>query len=79
MLLVRLASHDTHNAAGFSIGPAIGGLVIVSAVCFSRGAWLTTGFSGWLRRFVRSDDNATPVNRRLAAPLAFGGRLVTLF
>ena len=41
MLIVRSASKDIWGAAGFGIGFALGGLMIIAAVCFGLGAWLT--------------------------------------
>ncbi len=42
MLIVRSASNDTRGAAGFGLGYAIGGVIIISAVCFGLGTWLTS-------------------------------------
>lgn len=41
MLMVRAASKDTVGALGFGFGYALGGVGIISAVCFGLGAWLT--------------------------------------
>lgn len=41
MLMVRAASNDILGALAFGIGFAIGGLIIISAVCFGLSAWLT--------------------------------------
>lgn len=41
MLIVRSASKDTWGAVGFGVGFALGGLIIISAVCFGLGTWLT--------------------------------------
>lgn len=41
MLIVRAAGNDTRGALGFGFGYAIGGLIIISAVCFGLSAWLT--------------------------------------
>lgn len=41
VLLVRSASQDIQGAVGFGIGYALGGLLIISAICFGMGAWLT--------------------------------------
>ncbi len=41
MLLVRSASNDVSGAIGFAIGYAIGGIAIISVVCFGLGTWLT--------------------------------------
>ncbi|WP_420860440.1 LysE family translocator [Algirhabdus cladophorae] len=41
MLMVRAASNDTKGAIGFATGYALGGVLILSAVCFGLGAWLT--------------------------------------
>jgi len=41
MLIVRAASKDTIGAAGFGFGYALGGVLIITAVCFGLGAWLT--------------------------------------
>lgn len=42
MLMVRSASKDAKGAIGFGTGFAIGGLLIICAVCFGLSAWLTT-------------------------------------
>lgn len=42
MLIVRSASKDVTGALSFAIGFAIGGVIIISIVCFGLGAWLTT-------------------------------------
>ncbi len=42
MLLVRAASNDTKGAVGFGLGFALGGVIIISAVCFGLSAWLTS-------------------------------------
>ncbi|WP_298862218.1 LysE family translocator [uncultured Sulfitobacter sp.] len=41
MLMVRSASNDVAGAVGFAAGYAIGGVAIISAVCFGLSAWLT--------------------------------------
>lgn len=41
MLMVRSASNDVKGAAGFGLGFALGGVLIISAVCFGLSAWLT--------------------------------------
>ena len=41
MLMARAASNDVMGAASFAIGSALGGLVIISAVCFGLSAWFT--------------------------------------
>ena len=41
MLMVRSASKDTRGAAGFGFGFAVGGVLIITAVCFGLSAWLT--------------------------------------
>lgn len=41
MLMVRAAGNDTRGALGFGLGFAMGGLIIISAVCFGLSAWLT--------------------------------------
>jgi threonine/homoserine/homoserine lactone efflux protein len=41
MLMVRAATNDTRGALGFGVGYAIGGLLIIAAVCFGLSAWLT--------------------------------------
>lgn len=41
MLMVRAAGNDARGATAFGFGFSIGGLVIVSAVCFGLGKWLT--------------------------------------
>jgi threonine/homoserine/homoserine lactone efflux protein len=41
MLIVRSASDDIKGAAGFGLGYAIGGVIIITAVCFGLSAWLT--------------------------------------
>lgn len=40
LLLVRSASKDFAGAIGFSLGFALGGLIIITAVCVGLGAWL---------------------------------------
>ena len=40
MLMVRAASNDTLGALGFGIGFALGGVLIIAAVCLGMGAWL---------------------------------------
>lgn len=42
MLLVRAASNDVKGAAGFGLGFTLGGVIIISAVCFGLSAWLTS-------------------------------------
>lgn len=41
MLMVRSASKDVRGAAGFGFGFALGGVLIIAAVCFGLSAWLT--------------------------------------
>ena len=41
LLLVRSASNDASGAASFGFGFAGGGVIIIAAVCFGLGAWLT--------------------------------------
>lgn len=41
MLVVKSASNDIWGALGFGVGFALGGLLIISAVCFGLGTWLT--------------------------------------
>lgn len=41
MLMVRAASDDIKGAAGFGVGFALGGVLIITAVCFGLSAWLT--------------------------------------
>jgi len=41
MLLARAASNDIKGAVSFAIGSALGGLAIISAVCFGLSAWFT--------------------------------------
>ena len=41
VLMVRSASKDLKGAIGFSLGYTIGGVIIISAVCFGLSAWLT--------------------------------------
>ncbi len=41
MLMVRAASNDTKGATGFGFGFALGGVLIITAVCFGLGTWLT--------------------------------------
>jgi len=41
MLMVRAASNDVTGAVGFGLGYALGGLVIITAVCFGLSVWLT--------------------------------------
>ncbi|MCR9139792.1 MAG: LysE family transporter [Alphaproteobacteria bacterium] len=42
MLMVRAASNDVKGATGFGLGFALGGVIIISAVCFGLSAWLTS-------------------------------------
>ncbi len=41
MLMVRSASKDVAGAMGFAVGFAIGGIIIISAVCFGLSTWLS--------------------------------------
>lgn len=41
MLMVRSAGNDVKGAIGFGTGYALGGLTIITAVCFGLSAWLT--------------------------------------
>lgn len=41
MLMARAASNDVNGAACFGAGSALGGLTIMSAVCFGLSAWFT--------------------------------------
>jgi len=41
MLMARAASSDVKGAIGFGFGSAIGGVAIISAVCFGLSAWFT--------------------------------------
>lgn len=41
MLMVRAATNDTRGALGFGIGYCLGGLIIITAVCFGLSQWLT--------------------------------------
>ena len=41
MLMVRAASNDIKGAVGFGLGYSLGGLLIITAVCFGLSAWLT--------------------------------------
>ncbi len=41
MLMARSATKDTGGALCFGVGFAIGGLLIIAAVCFGLSAWLT--------------------------------------
>jgi len=42
VLIVRSASKDIVGALGFGVGFALGGLLIISAVCYGLSAWLST-------------------------------------
>lgn len=42
MLMVRSASSDVTGAAWFGIGVAIGGVFIISAVCFGLSTWISS-------------------------------------
>jgi len=42
MLIVRSASNDIKGAVRFGLGFAVGGVLIVTAVCFGLSAWLTS-------------------------------------
>lgn len=41
MLMVRAASNDAKGAIGFGFGFALGGVLIICAVCFGLSVWLT--------------------------------------
>ena len=41
MLMVRAAGNDALGAAAFGLGFALGGVMIITAVCFGLAAWLT--------------------------------------
>jgi threonine/homoserine/homoserine lactone efflux protein len=41
MLMVRSAGNDAKGAVGFGFGFALGGVLIICAVCFGLNAWLT--------------------------------------
>ena len=41
VLLVRAASRQIPQAIGFGLGYALGGVIIITAVCFGLGAWLS--------------------------------------
>lgn len=41
VLLVRSASRDLRGALGFGLGYAVGTVIIITAVCFGLGIWLT--------------------------------------
>lgn len=41
MLMVRAAGNDVKGAVGFGLGYSLGGLLIITAVCFGLSAWLT--------------------------------------
>lgn len=41
VLLVRSASRDLRGALGFALGYSLGAVVIITAVCFGLGIWLT--------------------------------------
>ncbi len=41
MLMVRAAGRDTKGAVSFGLGYALGGVLIITAICFGLGAWLT--------------------------------------
>lgn len=41
VLIVRSAGKDIRGALGFGVGFAVGGLLIISAVCFGLSAWAT--------------------------------------
>lgn len=41
LLLVRSAAKDISGAIGFGIGFALGGLIIITAVCFGLGVWVS--------------------------------------
>ncbi|MFK7877575.1 MAG: LysE family translocator [Paracoccaceae bacterium] len=42
MLIVRSASNDIRGAVGFGLGYSIGGVAIITAVCFGLSGWFTT-------------------------------------
>lgn len=41
MLMVRSAGNDVKGAVGFGLGFSLGGLIIITAVCFGLSAWMT--------------------------------------
>lgn len=41
MLMVRAAGNDVKGAVAFGLGYSLGGLLIITAVCFGLSAWLT--------------------------------------
>ncbi|MEO0357405.1 MAG: LysE family transporter [Pseudomonadota bacterium] len=42
VLLVRAASNDLKGAVGFGIGYSVGGVAIITAVCYGLATWLST-------------------------------------
>lgn len=95
MLMVRSASNDTKGAAGFGIGFAMGGVLIISAVCFGLGAWLTAvpevfeyskylliAYILWLARGIWKGGFDMNANCEAQPPTiwsAFGAGLITCF
>jgi len=41
MLMVRAAGNDTRGAISFGLGYALGGVIIIGAVCYGLGTWLS--------------------------------------
>jgi threonine/homoserine/homoserine lactone efflux protein len=95
MLMVRSASNDVRGAAGFGFGFAMGGVLIITAVCFGLSAWLTAvpevfeyskyvmiAYIIWLARGIWKggfDMNAECDAKRSTVTSAMGAGLVTCF
>jgi len=95
MLMVRAASNDVRGAAGFGFGFAMGGVLIITAVCFGLSAWLTAvpevfeyskyamiAYILWLAWGIWKggfDMNAECDAKRSSAAASVGAGLVTCF
>lgn len=93
MLIVRAASNDIKGAVGFGIGFAMGGVAIITAVCFGMAAWLTAvpeifeyskyvlmAYLVWMARGIWKggfDLNGHSTERRSTVAAAFGTGLMT--
>ncbi len=95
MLMVRAAGNDMRGAIGFGLGYAVGGLIIITAVCFGLSAWLTAApevfeyskyammaYILWLARGIWKggfDMNGTCEAEKRGIILSVGAGLVTCF
>ncbi len=95
MLMVRSAGRDVRGAIGFGFGFALGGVLIISAVCFGLSAWLTAvpeildysqylmiAYILWLARGIWKggfDMNANCVAAQKSSWAAMGAGIMTCF